>query len=132
MGLYNTLFGVNPQSEEILTALNLSVQQIPRFRDAYLSERNSKQVAAIYTRMGSGNRGHWSEDNNTEAGPQCGCPGCRAQHGLATHPLYIADQDDDFDSTYATYYFEMPATLSGANSPTPTDKWRTFLNNQQS
>lgn len=39
---------------------------------------------------------------------ECGCVGCIAQYRLPTHPLYIRDQDDDFDSTYATFYFKVP------------------------
>ena len=27
------------------------------------------------------------------------------------HPRYIFDKDDDFDSTYATFYFTMPKKL---------------------
>ena len=131
MGLYNSLFGVNPQYSEILTSLKLTVEQIPRFRDAYLTERNGKQVVAIHTRMGGGNRGHWDWDSDSNAGPNCGCSGCRAQYGLSAHPLYLTDEDDDFDSTYATYYFEMPAVLSGKNSPTPAEKWSAFFDNQK-
>ena len=39
---------------------------------------------------------------------ECGCTGCIAQYRLPTHPLYIRDQDDDFDCTYATFYFRVP------------------------
>jgi hypothetical protein len=27
---------------------------------------------------------------------------------LAAHPLYLRDADDDFDATYATFYFRAP------------------------
>ena len=52
---------------------------------------------------------------------------CR--HALAQHPSYIADEDDNFDSTYATYYFQMPDHLTGENSTKPAEKWKTLLEN---
>jgi hypothetical protein len=45
------------------------------------------------------------EAPNTEL---CACPGCIIQHRLPKHPLYLRDEDDDFDSTYATIYFRFP------------------------
>ena len=132
MGLYNILFGVNPNYEQILTALNLTKEEVPRFRDAYLTEREGKQVIAIHTRMGTGNRGHWDYDSDTNEGIECKCNGCRAQYGLAQHPAYIADEDDNFDYTYATYYFQMPNHLTGESSTTPAEKWNAFLENHPS
>lgn len=38
----------------------------------------------------------------------CTCYGCCASYRLPAHPLYIRDQDDDFDCTYATFYFKFP------------------------
>lgn len=132
MGLYNMLFGVNPDYNQILAALNITHEEVPRFRDAYLTEREGQQVIAIHTRMGGGNRGHWDFDSDSEEGVECSCNGCRAKYRLAQHPSYIADEDDDFDSTYATYYFKMPDHLTGENSTKPAEKWKAFLENHSS
>jgi hypothetical protein len=38
----------------------------------------------------------------------CACPGCIASYRLPAHPLYVRDSDDEFDGTYATFYFRAP------------------------
>ena len=38
----------------------------------------------------------------------CACAGCIIQHRLPKHPCYLRDEDDGFDSTYATVYFRFP------------------------
>jgi hypothetical protein len=40
--------------------------------------------------------------------PDCGCSGCIITHRLPKHAYYLRDQDDSFDSTYATIYFSFP------------------------
>ena len=45
----------------------------------------------VYTRVGGGNR-------------NCGF----GEEELQQHPNYLRDEDDDFDSTYATYIFSVP------------------------
>lgn len=88
MSLYNILFGKNPDTKEILAALNLTEGYIERFRDCWIDEDNGEIV--IYTRTGGGNR----EDFPNEV--------------LTSHPLYRYDEDDDFDCTYALYHFSLP------------------------
>ena len=103
------LCGVNTDYKAILAALGLTVENVPRFRDAYLTELHGEKVIAVYTRMGGGNRGHWEyTDPDSEEGENCECPGCLATSVLAGHPLYISDVDDDFDYTFATYFFKIP------------------------
>ena len=70
-------------------------QDVPRFRDAHLTERDGETVMAVYTRMEAGNR-ECVEDGD-QTGEERPCNACRAQTVLARHPLYIADEDDDFD-----------------------------------
>ena len=93
MSLYNILFGKNHNTATILAALNLTEGVIERFRDVWIEEYNNRIV--IYTRAGGGNR----EDYPNEI--------------LTQHPLYLYDEDDAFDSTYAYYYFAMPEALKG-------------------
>jgi hypothetical protein len=97
------VFGVNPLSDVILSALGLSHGDIPRFRDCFVA--NGQIV--VYTRMGGGNRGHWDSYEGDEKTTECTCPGCRAER-LRQHSLCQGYVDDDFDSTYATFYFEIP------------------------
>lgn len=78
-----------------------------RFRDAWVEvdPEGGNPIIAIYTRNGGGNRECWCDDGDHEQyGP------CTALKGeaLTAHPLYIRDVDDDFDATYATYYFRAP------------------------
>ncbi|MFJ9633701.1 hypothetical protein ACIRU8_39015 [Streptomyces sp. NPDC101175] len=67
-----------------------------RFRDAWVEKGDSGEpVIVIYTRNGGGNREEY-EDVIAD---------------LQAHPLYLRDADDDFDATYATFYFSAPAEL---------------------
>lgn len=83
-----------------------------RFRDAWVEKgENGQPVIAIYTRNGGGNREEYE--------------GVIAD--LQDHPLYLRDADDDFDSTYATFYFSTPAELRDqfreiAQEPVDTDQ----------
>lgn len=70
---------------------------LPRFRDASFSEAGE---IAIYTRVGGGNR-------NAGFGEEV----------FENHPDFLDSEDDEFDSTYATYYFSVP------------DKWADDLYN---
>lgn len=77
-----------------------------RFRDAWVEKGDDGEpVIAIYTRNGGGNREcYCSQEDHAESGP------CTALVGqkFAEHPLHIRNADDEFDSTYATYYFRAP------------------------
>lgn len=105
MSMYNTLFGVNPLSVIFLGALNLAREDVGRFRDAFVANGE----IAIYTRNGGGNREHYSYDE-TDSGPgeHCDCTGCIITYRLPKHLNYLRDEDDSFDSTYATVYFSIP------------------------
>jgi hypothetical protein len=89
MSLYNTLFNASRIAPLLLRVLGLTIDNIVRFRDAFLTDDN---LIAIYTRLGGGNRGDYQ---------------CTIQK-LRSHPNYIRDEDDDFDCTYATFYFSIP------------------------
>lgn len=126
MGLYNMLFGTNSDAPHVLRLLGWTRDQVPRFRDAYLTNRDGNTVIAVYTRMGGGNRGCW-EDRK----PGCPCVGCAADNVLAKHHLYISDKDDDFDHTYATYYYRLPEEVDvrelDVEGLSGDEKWNNFF-----
>ena len=99
MSLYNLVHGVNPMSGILLAALGNP--DVPRFRDCYLDGEN----IAIHTRTGGGNRetyelgGSYQEEYNPD-GP--------FNDDLRALPGFIRDEDDEFDATYATFYFAIP------------------------
>lgn len=81
----------------------------PRFRDCYLQERGYEEFEGlpinapkddakeegiyIYTRVGGGNRESYEDEIQQ----------------LQAHPEYIRDFDDDYDCTFATFVFKVPA-----------------------
>ena len=93
MSLYNLLHGFSPNAAALLHALKLDPSQIDRFRDASFGKDGDTHVIHIFCRTGGGNR----ED----------CPNTV----LTTHPLYLRDHDDDYDCTYAHYYFTIPQAV---------------------
>lgn len=98
--MYNLIHGRNPFANLLLDVLGLDERAVGRFRDAFVAEGE----IAVYTRNGDGNRRCW----NATPGADCDCPGCAISYRLPAHPLYLRDEDDGFDSTYATVYFRIP------------------------
>ena len=110
MSMYNLVAADGHQNDRgavLLAALDNP--DIGRFRDAWVEKGdNGEPVIAIYTRNGGGNRECWCDQH-----PE---PGCLAaiNEALTAHPLYLRDADDDFDCTYATFYFSAPVELRDA------------------
>jgi len=89
MSLYNMMNGVNPATFFILPMLGEKhPDNYPRFRDCFITEEDK---ICVYTRVGGGNR-------------NCGY----GEDELYDHPNYLNTEDDDYDSTYASYYFSVP------------------------
>ena len=84
------LHGHDANAGAILHALDLDPNQIDRFRDASFGKDGDQHVLHVFCRTGGGNR----EDYPNAA--------------LTSHPLYIRDHDDEYDCTYAHYYFKIP------------------------
>lgn len=103
MSLYNAVFGENPETDILLAALNVSKQDIGRFRNIYVSNGE----IALYTRLGGGNRNCYCDDpeENGHCDVFCFVENIEL---LQNHPQYLRDEDDDFDFTYATFYFAFP------------------------
>lgn len=95
MSLYNMLMGFNPACIYLLPMLGRKQEEYPRFRDCFLEDGK----IAVYTRVGGNNRG-------------CGY----GEEKLYEDPNFVTTYDDDFDSTYATYLFNVP------------EKWKSDFN----
>lgn len=107
MSLYNLVHGNQPAAPLVLVMLGQSAGYFGRFRDAWVEGQEDGTVRlAVYTRNGGGNREHYDEER--PAGPECDCTGCIATYRLPADAHYLFDRDDDFDCTYATFYFRVP------------------------
>lgn len=88
MSMYNMLFGMNPDSDKLLSLLGKTRDDFGRFRNVYLEDG----YIVVHTRNGGGNREDYEHvfDN------------------MSTHPWYSHDEDDDYDCTYANIFFKIP------------------------
>jgi hypothetical protein len=123
VGFYNVIFGEAQESTLLLQALGLSRADFYRYRDCY---RAADDMVAVYTRGGGNNRWVYDEDGDQtdQENPQ--------HLALRQHPLYEADEDDDYDSTYRTFYFRAPDELRANLANIPVGKkrdqaWAEFL-----
>ena len=89
MSMYNLMYGHNTDAPSLLARLELQRSNIPRYRNCWLTADNE---IAVYTRAGGDNRSDYEAEIAA----------------LQQHPQYLRDADDDFDETYATFYFEVP------------------------
>ena len=94
MSLYNAMMGFNPACVIFLPMLGRKTSEYPRFRDCFLSD--DKEHIEIYTRVGGYNRGQGYGEEE-----------------LYRDENYVGTYDDSFDSTYATYVFNVPAKWKG-------------------
>lgn len=93
MGLYNVVFGTFPEAPVVLYMLDKRPNDFGRFRDAWIEKTEEGEVRfAVYTRNGGGNRESFPE----------------VFKEMAENPLFLSERDDNFDATYATFYFKPP------------------------
>jgi hypothetical protein len=109
MSLYNALFGVNQAAPVLLAMLGIDSGAVPRFRDCFLSEGR----IAIHTRTGGGNREMYENEESARSNYPEYFTGKDDPSGPWNDDLrklsgFLHDEDDDFDSTYATFYFDVP------------------------
>jgi len=88
VSLYNLLFGKTPQSSLLLAVIGLRDNDVERLRDVSVTDDGKIEV---YTRTGGGNREDYPNLTMRRA------------------PGWAGSVDDDFDSTYCTDTFEVPA-----------------------
>ena len=119
MSLYNMLFGVNNQAPTVLKLLGKTEGDFGRFRDAYVTE----DYLVVHTRCGGGNRDDYEHVFDE----------------MASHPLFVYDQDDDYDCTYCDFFFKHPADVADqlteivkANPQlTPAEKWQKLFDSME-
>lgn len=107
MSLYNMMNGFNPSCLIFLPMLGRKQNEYPRFRDCFISQ-DQKHILVL-TRVGGGNR-------------NCGY----GEEELYEDPNFVRTWDDDFDSTYGYYEFNVPekwkkdfnAIMEGEGDPT--------------
>lgn len=100
-GLYNALFGQHSKAEDLLKVIGIPQADIPRYRSCFWDGEH----IVIHTRTGGGNRDDYEEQNNH----------------LTTFAGYVRDEDDDFDCTYANFYYKPPAEALEALKSMPPD-----------
>jgi hypothetical protein len=131
MGLYNAVFGYDDRAGLVLAALGLTPSDVGRFRDAGVAEGK----CYVYTRNGGGNREHYSyDDPPVEEGPGCDCTGCVMTYSIPSLPYYVCDEDDEYDNTYATVWFDFPpeyadglARLDSGEKWEPSERWTALI-----
>jgi hypothetical protein len=115
------LFGVNQAAPVLLKILGIEYSKIPRFRNCFIDDG----MIVIHTRTGGGNREYYDEPNNENTEGQWNTTMYENQH-------FQKDEDDDFDSTYANFYFKFPdeyksdleALSNGVEDYKPSEKWQ--------
>jgi hypothetical protein len=87
--------GVNQSTFFILPMLGKHPDGYPRFRDCFVGNDEQpeyEKMIHVFTRVGGGNRESYDSDIEL----------------MRSDEHYVADFDDDFDSTYATFVFSVP------------------------
>ena len=129
-GLYNVLFGQHGNTENLLAVLGVNPNDIPRFRSCYW---NGSQIV-IHTRTGGGNRDYYENEESCRSNYPEYFEGDQQPTGpwnddLHLIPGYTHDEDDDFDSTYADFFYTPPAEAQEALNQlpaeiTPAEQWQ--------
>ncbi len=132
MSLYNALFGVNPHATMLLSFLGITANDVPRFRDCYAEDGK----IVIHTRTGGGNRDMYEHPDRAKANYPEYFEGADQPTGpwncdLRKLPGFAYDEDDDFDCTYASFYYEpseevakLIKQLSEIGGDNPGERWQ--------
>ena len=114
MSMYNMLFGVNPDTDTLLSLLGKTAGDFGRFRNVYMEDG----YIIVHTRNGGGNREDY-EDVFDE---------------MSEHPWYSHDEDDSVDYKYANIYFKVPenhkdflAIMNLNEGKSPSKQWGELL-----
>lgn len=132
MSLYNLAFGINDLAGFLMKNLDLDTSDVPRFRDCYYD--SEKKMIVIYTRTGGGNRDFYENyEQRHKNYPEYSDTSGPWNEDLRSHPLFLDDMDDEYDSTYARFFFKVPenieSLLSQINSSDikHEDRWEKLI-----
>lgn len=101
MSLYAIVHGQEPTGPALVAVLNkVAPFDPPRYRDAWVEQAGDAIAIRVHTRTGGGNRECWCDGDDHI------CYG-EANDAMTLHPWYVMDEDDDFDATYADWYFRV-------------------------
>lgn len=93
MSLYNMVHGQNPIGPLLVALLHEQQPiEVGRYRDAWVEHEGDDLLIRVHTRNGGGNREDYDDPS------------------MQAHPWYVRDADDDFDCTYADYWFRPDLT----------------------
>ncbi len=95
MSLYNMIHGFSPAVFLVLPMLDKHPDEYPRFRDCFINDKDHPEYdnyIQIYTRTGGANRKDFEEENQI----------------IKNMDNFVADFDDKFDSTFASWLFKVP------------------------
>jgi len=93
VSLYNLVHGRSEIGPALVDVLQeVYPIEVGRYRDAWAEADGDTLLIRIHTRNGGGNR----EDYEPEI------------ESMRAHPWFVRDADDDFDYTYADFYFKPP------------------------
>lgn len=136
MSFYNMMFGVNSAAPALLATLGLTVDDVPRFRDCFIQGES----IVVHTRTGGGNREFYDSEESCRANYPDYFDGENDPSGpwndtLVSNEFYLRDEDDDFDCTYANFYFRFPgeyasdlkALAAHSETHTPSEKWQALF-----
>jgi len=87
LDLYN-----NVNTKQILKAIGIKEDDIPRLRGVGIDDGK----ILIHTRTGGGNRECYEEENDN----------------LTKNEFYLYDEDEEFDCTYANFWYRIPEKLT--------------------
>ncbi len=140
MSLYSALFGQNVLAPILLSILGTTREQVPRFRDCFLAvDGNDLTGIAIYTRTGGGNRPFYesAESQVAQYGSDLRVPEGPFNADLRKLPGFLYDLDDEYDNTYATFFYAIPdevrpmldvlASTGIGNEKKPAEKFQQLL-----
>jgi hypothetical protein len=135
--------GTQDTAAVALGLLGIGIGDVPRFRDAWLVSHPSGPRVVIHTRTGGGNRDYYdSEERCRDEFPErFGRDGeddpCGPWNAdLRALPGFLYDEDEEFDCTYANFYFKVPeehrdavqAYLDAKGDPkAPAERWEAVI-----
>lgn len=95
MSLYNMMHDLSNATFFLLPMLGKHPEEYPRFRDCFTQDKEYPEYDGhihVYTRTGGGNREDYKAENED----------------MKCHPNFVADYDDSFDCTFASWIFTVP------------------------